>query len=162
MDRKIVLKSVLFIAVVGFVLVFSSCQKDEKKIIGKWKYEKIEIKELSCSDVFTEAFIRTMWAMMSPADIADELGGTIEFTKKGKVIADGEESATYKVTDSKLTITPDVGESMTCDYSFPDKKTMCLFIDLVELNGGALTMSLGGEAEATVTKFVIGMTFTKQ
>jgi len=166
MGRKIVLKGVLFIAVVGFVLVFSSFQKDEKKIIGKWKHEKIEIKELSCSDMPTDTLIRTMWAMVP--DFIDELVIIIEFTKNKKVIVTGNEFAAYKIMDNKLTIILDGGESMTCDYFFPDKKTMCLFVDFLELRGGTLDISgligeeIGAESDAVITKFIIGMTFTKQ
>jgi len=164
MSRKIVLKSVLVVVVLGFVLTLSSCQKDEKKIIGKWKAEKVEIKELSCSDPLLAAFIRAIFTMASPDDVS-EFGGTIEFTKDGKAIsysANGTETATYKVSGNKLTIIAD-GESTSFDYSFPAKKTMLWLVNVLEQDDllGALTEEYDG-LDIPVTKLVIGITFSKQ
>jgi len=159
MNRKIVFRSTLFVAMLGFVLLFSSC-KEEKKIIGKWKFEKMEIKELSCSDPVTEAFIRLGIAMASSADVSG-LGGVIEFTKDGKAISyteSGNETLTYKVNGNKLTITNKDGETVKCDCSFPEKKTMLLIVNVLEQDGTDSTELY----KEKITKFVVGTTYTKQ
>jgi len=162
MNRKIVFKSTLFVAMLGFVLLFSSC-KEEKKIIGKWKVEKMELKELSCSDPLAEALIKWVFAMASsPADTSD-FGGVIEFTKDGKEISyteSGNETSTYKMSGSKLTVTDKDGKTTKCDCSFPDKKTMLWIVNVLEQDG--IFGDLSDEYKGKITKFVVGMTFAKQ
>jgi hypothetical protein len=125
MSKKIVMKSVAAVAVLGIVLLFSSCQKDEKKIIGTWKCEKTEIKDLSSSDVFMGIWLKTMLQQYLGSGIV--FINEVEFTKEGKIMAHtmlGERIGTYKVNDSKLTITSSGFFDGTHGISFPDKKTL--------------------------------------
>jgi len=154
MSKRIVLKSVIAVVMVGFVLSFSSCKKEEKLIVGKWKYEKIEIKELACTDPETEMMMR-LGFQFGASMVAEELGlGTIEFTKDGKAVSKNG-TANYKVNGDKLTISdPENMPSGTIYLSFPKKKTMCWDMDMVELGEF--------DAEDGVTKFVLRITFAKQ
>ena len=145
MSRKIVLKSVFAVAVLGFVLVFSSCKKDDPKddpknepkeepkkehaIVGTWMYEKVKI-----VDPMQEIMLNTFLPMMGIDKTFNELfeerfGGTYEFTKDGKVLYQTTEG-NYEINDNKLTI--DIGISGTFDFSIVDK-TMYWDIDLVEM-----------------------------
>ena len=157
MNKRIVLKSVLAVVMVGFILSVSSCQKDEKKIIGVWKYEKIELKEFSCSNPFVEAMVK-MSFQMNAGVLVKEMGlETVEFTKDGKVISKNE-TVKYKIDGDKLTITGSENISGTFDISFPDKKQMYWNMNMLELYGEyAAELIKDG-----VTKFVVQITFAKQ
>ena len=170
MSKRIVLKSVLAVVVVGFILSMSSCQKDEKKIIGVWLYNKIEVKEFVCSNPLLTAILKPL--------VQQYLGGSgvsgeVEFTKNGNVILHAgtyTENATYKVSDSKLTITYNNGSSETYTISFPDKQTMCWDIDMnramLENISDELQTLLDmyelGEGEVQVTKCKIVTTLSKK
>ena len=162
MRKKIVLNSFLAIVMVGFVLSFSSCQKDEKKIIGTWKYEKAELKEFSCSDPFKEATLRSM--LQQPTGSVS--GNEVEFTKDGKAIfrsTEGNEEAAYEVKNNKLTITSE-GLAETYDLSFPDKKTMQWDMNanaemLAELSELFSTLF---EGDIEITKYSMRLTLKKQ
>jgi len=164
MSKRIVLKSVLAVVVAGFILSVSSCQKDEKKIIGTWKYQSVEVKEFACSD--------PLMTMILKPYLQQNLGGLmasgveVEFNKDGRVIsrnAQGGGTATYKASDSKLTITTD-GVSETYDLSFPDKKTMCwdMKMDKEMLDSISEALTYFFEEEVQVTKCSVKMTLVKQ
>ena len=163
MSKRIILKSVLAIVVAGFILSVSSCQKDEKKIIGVWKYESVELKEFLCSDplfgmVIKSTIQQTIGSLMAT-------GTEIEFTKDGKMITRtlfGGSTSTYKASDSKLTITSD-GVSETYELSFPDKKTMCWDMDMNKkrLEEMSLYYSIFFEEEIEFTKCSVKMKLTK-
>ena len=156
MSKRIVLKSVLAVAMLGFVLVFSSCKKEEKQIIGKWKYENIELKEFACADPFMEAIIK-MGFQTSASKIAKEMGlESIEFTKDGKVISKNE-TAKYKVNGNKLTVTDSENISGTFDISF-EKKTMYWNINMMEVAGENAAEFIG----MGVTKCTMRITLAKQ
>jgi len=166
MNRKIVFKSSLFVTMLGFVLLFSAC-KEERKIIGKWEYKKAAIKELSTTNLRMESIIRTafptMFPTVMPYIVGNDFNGITEFTKKGKIIyhgTNGGKTATYKINDTKLTITSDDGKSVTYDYSFPDKKTMYWDINVIEIYGEMLAVYLQS-AGIEMTKFVVRLTFEK-
>jgi len=156
MSKRIVLKSSIAVVLLGFVLVFSSCKKEEKQIIGKWKCEKVELKEFSCTDPEMEMMLRMIF-QMGASEMAKEMGlETIEFTKDGKMISKSE-TAKYKVNGNKLTITDSENVSGTIDISF-EKKTMYWDMDLLKLAGEDAVDLL----ESGVTKCVLRVTFAKQ
>jgi len=121
MSKRIVLKSVLALVMVGFVLSFASCQKDEKKIVGTWLLEKVEVVDFACSNPLQTALLKPIIQQAFSGS-----GSEIEFTKEGKMISSygsDKEVSSYKVNDKKLTITNSYA-SEVYDLSFPDKKTM--------------------------------------
>ena len=155
-SKKIVLKSVFAVAVLGFILVFSSCKKDEKIIIGLWKYEKMEISELSCIDPFMEMMIRI--GFQSSVSVSDF--GTVEFTKEGKAITQstyGNDIGTYKLKGNELIMTTSDGVSGASKYTLPDKKTLVL-----ETNASEIKEVKELIQEAGIIKFVLKMTLAKQ
>jgi hypothetical protein len=120
--KRIVFKSVLAMVMVGFILSFSSCGKDEKKIIGVWEYESMSLKEFACSNPFYSTMLKSAYSQT----LAGSVAGEVEFTKDGKVVAVGggmRMAGVYKVNDSKLTLIAD-GMSITYELSFPEKKKM--------------------------------------
>jgi hypothetical protein len=153
MNRKIVLRSIIAVVLLGVVLVFSSCKKEEKQIIGKWKFDKVEIKELSC----TEPIMETVAKMVLPAivnGIVTEIGlEAVEFTKDGKAITK-KETAKYKVNGNKLTITNSDYISGTSDISF-DKKTMYWDMNVLDFVGEVDVTDIG------ITKCIMRITYTK-
>ena len=162
-NREIILKNVLPIALLGLVLIFSSCRKDEKKIIGKWKYKDFEVKSLSCSDPFMEIAARVLiQTTIENYLMTNELSGIIEFTKKGKVVANdeygSENIATYEAVNNKLTIfDSDLGDTIIkCDYFISGKK-MYWDIDVLE-HFGNMPETL---FEMEITTFTIRLTFEK-
>jgi hypothetical protein len=175
MSRKNVFKSVLCVVMLGFVLTFSSCQKSEdKKIIGKWEYKKIEVRSLETSNIVMNNAIRavipTMFSTVMPMVLGYDFNGITEFTKNSKVIFHGtnaENTADYKVNETKLAITTDDGNSITCDYSIPEKKTMYLDIDAIEsfsemVDAFAEGVSQGSVTDFKITKLVLRLSFDKQ
>ena len=164
MNKRVVLKSVLAVVVAGFILSVSSCQKDEKKIIGTWKYKDMEIKELLCTEIFTEMMIR-MTFQMGKGYIAEEMGlGVVEFTKDGKAITrsgNKTDISTYKAADNKLTITNSYGISITVDFSIPKKKEMYWDMDIINLFKDMLEEEEDDET-TEIIKFVVKITFEKQ
>lgn len=163
MNKRIVLKSVLAVAIVGFVLVFSSC-KEEKKLIGKWKSSGMTIKELKCSDPAGEAFLRLLLGA-GQGMMADSMNlGTMEFTKDGKVISNSggqSQTGTYKATDKQLTITMSDGIPVTMDYSIPKKKEMILEMDLTNTFGEMGDVEFG-TLSFKILKLVVTATYQKQ
>jgi len=160
MNRRVVLNRSVAVVVLGFCLAFSSCKKDEKKIIGLWKYEKTELTEFSCSD--------PMMTIALKPDAQQYFGynmvGEVEFTEDGKAIflsIYGKVIADYKVNDSKLTI---ISPSRTeiSDISFPDKKTVVLNRDADMLTLEELRIFLQIEQEVQITKCRIQTTLTKK
>jgi len=132
MSKKNVLKSSIAVVLLGFVLCMSSCKKEEKQIIGKWKAESIIVTELACSDpVMTMMLKPRLSHFFEDSDSAVEY----EFTKDGKAtvkIDDEEdliETATYKVNGNKLSLTFK-SMTQTYDLSFPNKKTMQWDMDM--------------------------------
>jgi len=165
MSNGIILKSILAIVAAGLILSFSSCMKDEKKIIGEWKYEKTELKEFACSDPLVNANAKPMAQKYFEGTII----GDVEFTEDGKAIfvsnMYGEMVGTYTLSNSKLTlVTPSRTE--VYDISFSDKKTMCLNRDADKLTLDSLHQYLQqffiGEIEVKVTKCNITTILTKK
>ena len=162
MSKKIVLKSVFAVVMVGFILSVSSCQKDEKKIIGVWEYESVALKDFSCSDPALSTYVRSIVLQ----SLANGVGVEVEFTKEGKAITINggiRVVETYKVNGSKLTLVSD-DYSETYDISFPEKKKMQWEMnmsagDLKDLSD-ELTYWL--EEEIEITKCSYLMTFTKK
>ena len=168
MSKRIVLKSVSVVVVLGFVLMFSSCQKEEKKIIGKWEYKKIEVRKLTTSNLAMNNAIRTMVPTAFPAVMQTVLGsdfdGITEFTKKGKVI-NGDFTATYKANETQLTITTNDGMSVTYDYLVPDDRKLYLDVDIIEMHNEIVDAFLEGMlrgAGLEITNLVIRLSFAKQ
>jgi len=163
MSKKVVFKSVLAVAMLGFVLVFSSCQKEEKKIIGTWKYKNVEIREFSSTNPLLDAGMRIGLSTMAPMYVGNMFEGTIEFTKKGKVINQNWGVATtYKITDGKLVITFDDGKVWNLNYSISDKGKMYWDANLLEIfEGGILEITTDTE-EIGIAKLVVRITFDKQ
>ena len=162
MSKKNLMKSVIAMVVVaGFVLSLSSCQKDEKKIVGKWKMEKMEITELACSDPLMSVMLKPMVEKYLAENTMS--GHEMEFTKDGKVIADGKQVATYKVSNSKLTVTSE-GVDNTLDISFSDKKTMQWKQNASKEDREMLSeaFSMLFDEEVEVTKYSTCTTFKKQ
>ena len=122
MKKKIVLKNLVSIVLAGFVLLFLSCDKDEKKIIGVWKYDKVDVIDFACSDPLTTSMLARFVPQILGAYLSTH-DSEIEFTKNGDVIYRGTgNTAIYRVNDGRLIITGD--DINTYDLSFPDKKTM--------------------------------------
>jgi hypothetical protein len=179
------MKSVAVVAVLGFVLAFSSCKKDddpkpkeepkkEHDIVGKWKYDKVELKEFECSDPLMTIMLKTVIQQYMSMGMAEMMTGEIEFTKDGKAITrmaeESDDVATYTVNGSKLTTTSEDGFSTTYDISFPNKNTMCWDMNadadaLEELSEGLQMLVeevFGLEGEVQVTKCKIQMTLTRK
>ena len=164
MSKRVILKSVLAVVVAGFILSVSSCQKDEKKIIGVWKYKNVELKEFACSDPLATMVLKPYIQQILGGLMA--FGVEVEFTKDGKMISrnmQGGSTDTYKASDSKLTITSD-GISETYDLSFPDKKTMCWDMKMGKeaLEEMSESLMYFFEEEIQVTKCSFKMTLEKQ
>ena len=163
MNRQVIFKNVLPIALLGFVLIFSACRKDEKKIIGKWKYKDFSVKSMSSIDPIKEIAAKVVVQLSIEDDLmSNELGGIIEFTKKGKVVANdeygAEDIATYEIIGNKLTIfDADYGyKIISCDYYISGKK-MYWDVDVIEHFGDRLNELLDTE----ITKFTVRLTFEK-
>jgi len=153
MSKQNLMKSVIAMVMTGFILF--SCQKDEKKIVGVWKVDTIEIKELKYSDSEHEAQMRQYVAGISAT--TDRMG-TIEFTKDGKVILNTIEKGTYTLDNGKLVVLVGGGSMFgTIDCSFPKKNTMYWDIDQLEDEGERAVY-----AEEGVTKYVWRWTLKKQ
>jgi len=174
MSKRIVLKSVLAVVMVGFVLCVSSCEKDnppkkedpkkeepkEHAIVGKWKYEKIELKELVCSNPLMEDIVR---GVLQQPDIinafAADFTGDFEFTKDGSVIRKttaGNDTGSYTINNNKLTMTSS-SISGTFDFSITNG-TMYLDINAFDF-AGEYAAQLAGMG---ITKIILTITFTKQ
>jgi hypothetical protein len=126
MRKRIVIKSVIAVVAAGFMLSLSSCKKDEKRIIGVWKIEKIEITDLACSDPFMTFALKSAIQQYMALGAGVLSSGEIEFTKSGKMITStpfGSSAEDYVVSNGKLTIISN-GTTNVSDISFPDRKTM--------------------------------------
>jgi len=139
MSKRVVLKSIVAVAVAGFVLMFSSCKKpnDEQKeipqeepkeepsaIVGVWIYEKIELYKLTCEDPSDELLIKAFIQMGLLNEFASKIAyETVEFTQDGEVIynANTNDTDSYTTANNKLTITKN-GKSSTYDYSIANNK----------------------------------------
>ena len=154
MSKRNVMKSVIAMVMVGFILSLSSCQKDEKKIVGVWKHEKGELKEFACTDPILEAQLRAIFQ----AEVLDN-SGTVEFTEDGKAIFLNEgrkEVGTYTIKDGVLTII--AIENMHGDFtcSFPNKTTMQWDADFLAGASASQFLAMG------ITKCTIRVTLKKQ
>ena len=163
MSKRITLKISLAIVAVGLVLSFLSCMKDEKKIIGVWKYEKTELREFSCSHPIVTANAKPL----AEQYFAGTITGEVEFTEDGKAIfvssEYGEVMATYTLSNNKLTIVTPIRTEIS-EISFSDKKTMCLTRDADTLTLNALHQYLqrSFELKVEITKCNIVTTLTKK
>ena len=164
MSKKNVVKSLLAVVMVGFVLSFSSC-KEEKKIIGKWKLEKVEVTDFICSNPLSTIMLKPA---VQPI-IQQMLGGSgveYEFAKDGKVTFNhamtGKTVAPYEVNDKKLSIAYDY-ITLTYGLSF-DKKTMYWNLDLDGNTLETISMLIEELAgmEVEIIKCVAKITLTKQ
>jgi len=184
MNRKIALKSVLAVAMVGFVLVSASCKKEDPKkedpkpkpeekvhqIVGTWNYETVSLKDVVCDDPATKVAMFYMFENFEMAsNIETILGGTYEFTADGKTthkINDETEKGSYVVDGSKLTITyAEDNVSATFNLSFADKAMYWEFdiFDMTEIlakHGYEPYLDLLSDYE--VTKAVLKITLKKQ
>lgn len=139
MSKKIVLRSVYAIAMIGLILSVSSCDKDEKKIIGVWEYESVILKDFSCSD---PSMTVTAKATVQES-LNNMIGSKIEFTKKGVTISLNDGSmGTYKIEDHKLILGEGSGFVQTYDLSFPEKKKMQMETDLDAFTLVSLSLAL--------------------
>jgi len=168
MNRRVVLKSSLFVVLLGVVLVFSSCNKEESKIIGKWEYKKIEVRELETSNLAANSWIRTniptMFPTIMPMVLGSDFNGITEFTKNGKV-KNGEYTATYKMNGAELTITADGGKSVIYGCSIPDEKNLHLDVNIIEMHNEAFNTMMDEalkSIELDITTLVIRLYFKKQ
>ena len=164
MSKKNVLKSLLAMVMVGFILSLSSCQKDEKKIIGVWKYDKVELEEFSCSNPAMTAIVKPF--VKQNLGLSTMFVAEIEFTKDGKMITRtmfGESAANYSVNDKRIIITSE-GEAATCGISFPNKKTMQwnASASKYELEQLSFTLSEEFEEDVEVTKCIYRIILTKK
>ena len=186
MSKKIVLKSVIAIAMLGFVLVFSSCKKEKDEeskkeepkkeepkkeevheIVGVWEYEKVELKELTCSNPSLESLIKI--ALQQPEVVEsfiEEFKGIYEFTKDGKIIA-GDDIGNYEIQGNKLIIT-ESSISGTFDFSIAGKKmywNTALDAQSLEYLSAFLSELLGEYSptpiDVQITKFGFQITFIK-
>jgi len=180
MSRKVVLKSILAMSVIGCVLAFSSCkkpdeeqqekQKEEQKeetpsIVGVWNYEKIELHKLTCEDPSDEILIKGFIQMGLLDEVASKISyETVEFTQDGKVIynANAENTDSYTTAENKLTITKN-GKSSTYDYSLAKNK-LYWDIDIFKLmdEHEEFAQYKNFLAIYSVTKGVIRVTYAKQ
>ena len=177
MSKSVVLKRVATVAVAGFVLIFSSCKKpieepkDEPKkepkehaIVGTWKQEKTEVKELDCGDPVVEIMLKSMLQQL----FGQNADMTAEFSANGKAkfsTALGQEQILdYKVEGDKLILTDAQGLAQTYDYSITDGKKMYWDMDMDvetrEMLSDIILEYYGQEVE--ITKCVMRMTFNKQ
>jgi len=161
---KIVLKSVLAVAVLGFVLMFLSCQKGGKMIIGTWKYKNVEIRDFSTTNPLIEGGLRMGLSMMLPRFVDEMFEGTIEFTKKGKAINQNWGAATtYKANDGKLVITFDDGKVWNLNYSISDKKKMYWDANVLEIFSEEIFEGISQSGiDLEIKKFVVRLTFDKE
>jgi len=160
MSKRNLLKSVIAMVMAGFILSLSSCQKDEKRIIGKWKTEKMEISDFATTDPLMTVMLKPMIAeYMGMNDFA---GQEMEFTKDGRIITGGSQVGTYRVSDGKLFMTSD-GREQSIDIVFPDKKSMQWNQNVKSADLAALSMlvTMMLEEEVEITKFSTRMTFKK-
>ena len=166
MNKEVILKNGFLIALLGFVFIFSSCRKDEKKIIGKWQYKNFEVKSLSCSDPNNEIGLKLFAKLVIEESLIMDngFGGVFQFTKKGKVVVYNEfekvEIATYQTNKNKLTIFDadyNGEEIVSCNYSISNRK-MYWDIDILEYLGNQLETL----TETEITTFIIRLTFEKK
>ncbi|MCL2132170.1 MAG: hypothetical protein FWH36_06955 [Lentimicrobiaceae bacterium] len=176
MSKRIVLRSVAVVAVLGFVVAFSSCKKEEEpkkeepkekvhEIVGVWKYQKNELKELSTTaDPAKEIMLKAIIQQMLGE--AGKSGDEVEFTKDGKVVfrdSSGEDgTGTYEIKGDKLTVIVDENVQ-TFDCSILGK-TMYWNTEFDEetLEDLSLLASMFLEEEIEVTKCVLQTTLTKK
>ena len=179
MSKRVVLKSVAAVAAVGFVLMFSSCgdkvkptedpkeKPKQHEIVGTWKQEKVEVKELECGDPFTEAILKAMFQQYM-GEGADNDSTEIQFSANGKVkfITTGEEEvvADYKINGKKLTIISSEEFAQTYDFSIVGGKTMYwdADYDLPTLEMLSEAISEMFEREVEITKLSTRTTLKKQ
>ena len=182
MSRKIVLKSVLAVAMLGFVLVSASCTKEKPKeedptpkpkekteeIIGLWRYDTVCIKEVACDNPNIEAFVKIYVRDFGiTAHLEEVFGEAYEFTTDGKAIhrtEKGSDKGSYTINGDKLTITDSEKTSSTFDLSFVDKTMYWTFdlFDMTELlTKHGWESSLVGLSGYGVTKVIFQTTFKK-
>ena len=127
MSKRNLVKSVIAVVMAGFILSVSSCQqKDEKKIIGVWQCEKVELKDFSCKGDIDAEHFRASIQEDFPKLVANF--GTVEFAKDGKITFQeegAEQIGTYTLKDGKLILTGIETLPDSIDYSLSDKQTMC-------------------------------------
>jgi len=105
----------------------------EQQVIGMWMFEKVEVKDVVCSDPTMTAMLKLIIQQYQgefqeylKEYLEEYLVSGIEFTEDGKMLTDGKETGNYKVEGNKLVIEDD----RTFDLSFPDNVTMCWIMDL--------------------------------
>ncbi|MFV0419918.1 MAG: lipocalin family protein [Dysgonomonas sp.] len=149
----------LFLFSVFMVLcLFTACGDDEKdeSLIGKWKYEKIEVDFKTNSSSIYDALIKKQ---IEQQFNAQALGQVIEFTNDGKFIADGE-SSDYKVDGDKLTMPYDDGY-MTVNFSIKGKK-LVLYLDVKSEFEEEIYEQIPDLGDIKIERAIVRMSFEKQ
>ena len=139
------------------------------EIVGAWRYEKSEIKEIVCDDPLTAAMIQVAFQTYGIDEMIEEIfGGRYEFTTDGNVkhwTDSGTDEGSYTVNENKLTITNSENLSSTFDFSIVNNK-MYLDFDLLEMTDIAAKYELDTYLDILlsmgVTKCVLRMTYTKE
>jgi len=150
------------VVLAGFVLLFFSCGKDEQKIIGVWKYDKVDVIDFACADPFTTSILTPFVPQILEAYFSMH-DSEIEFTKNGEAIYRSTgNTANYRVNDGRLIITDN--RINAYDLSFPDSKTMQWEQDMdryfLEQISEMIEESTGYEIK--ITKCFFRETFKKQ
>ena len=169
MSKRIVLKGVFAVVMVGFVLCVSSCKKEEPKkdpkeepkkehpIVGMWAYENVKILDPMLA-MGLNMFLQGMGVEETFEEMFEErFGGTYKFTKDGKVIYETTEG-NYEINDNKLTI--DVGVSGTFDFSIVGE-TMYWDVDLIEMLSEFGIEEVDMLISLGITKIDVQITFRK-
>ena len=188
MNRKVILKSILAIVMVGFVLSAASCKKDNsgsgkeepkkeepkesQAIVGKWKYEKVELHEFTTvipdMDVTIKKMLEDMGIDEMLSETFSEIFEMIEFTKEGKAILysqEGNAEGIYTINGKKLTITQSDGSPVTFDYSISGTNLYLDFDIRNFLKDGLDRFEEFKDYKMylyMITKFIVRTSFTKQ
>ncbi len=146
-----VTKSLLAVALLGFIISFSSCKKEEADlIVGTWNFSSMEV-DVKTNNTFFDELIKTAVAsqygsMTNEATITFNEDGTYNTTSKDE---DGKiETNNGKYTLVNNVITLDGEMTMTCNVSKKELKLSLDIKDIFEEGGFGSedpSISTGGE-----------------
>ena len=148
----------LFSAFMALCL-FTSCSDDDEKdenLVGKWKYEKIEVDFKTNPSSGYDALIKKQ---IEQQFNAQAVGQIIEFTSDNKFIVDGE-SDDYTVNGDKLTMPYDDG-NMTANFSISGKR-LVLYMDIKSELQEELSENIPNIGDITIEKAIVRISFEKQ
>ena len=137
-----------------------------QEIIGIWEYEKVEIKELTCTDPLMDLMVRSILQEYGATEIISSylnLDGTYEFTKEGKVISEtaiGNNVSDYTINGKNLTISnfpQTINLSISNNKMYWDMDMM----DFIKENFDDL-LEMAKEMGIEITSLVVRVTFVKQ